>query len=283
MPLEKRGHPLYAGTMTTFHLAILALVQGITEFLPISSSGHLILIGEFFSRHGGKDQGLMIDVGTHLGTLVAVMVYFRARVAQIFRGLWDIIRRKKSFDGYLVWCLVIGTIPGLIGGAAIMLIDESMMRHVPIIIVTSVVFGAVLWWTDKRGAQTKSINQHLTIRHAFYVGLAQMVALIPGTSRSGITMSMARYLGYERTEAARLSFLLSIPVTTAAVTVYLLKIIVNPPPISHINDFFTVAAMTFFVALGAIHFLLKWLTNHNFTVFVLYRLALAGVLMWWIT
>jgi undecaprenyl-diphosphatase len=268
--------------MTLLHLAILAIVQGITEFLPISSSGHLILVGEFFAQQGGQDQGLMIDVGTHLGTLVAVMVYFRDRVAQIFRGLWDIICRRKSFDGYLVWCLIVGTIPGLLGGAAIMLVDESLMRHVPIIIVTSLVFGALLWWTDKKGAQTKSIDQHLTIKHALYIGIAQMIALIPGTSRSGITMSMARYLGYARTEAARLSFLLSIPVTAAAVALYLLKIVIKPPAIEQVQDFFIVAVMTFFVALGAIHYLLKWLTNHNFTVFVVYRILLAAVLVWWV-
>jgi undecaprenyl-diphosphatase len=268
--------------MSWLQLIILSIVQGITEFLPISSSGHLILVGEYFASHGGKDQGLMIDVGTHLGTLAAVMVYFRARVAQIFRGLRDILLRRKSFDGYLVWCLVVGTIPGLIGGALIMLVDESLMRHVPIIIATSIIFGALLWIADKKGADKKNIDQHLTIRHALIVGLAQMVALIPGTSRSGITMTAARFLGYARVDAARLSFLLSIPVTAAAVGVYLLKIALNPPAITDVQDFFIVAVMTFFVALGAIHFLLKWLVTHNFTVFVLYRFALAVLLIWWI-
>ena len=120
------------------------------------------------------------------------------------------------------------------------------------------------------------------MKPAIIVGRAQMVALIPGTSRSGITMTAARFLGYERTEAARLSFLLSIPVTAAAVGVYLLKIVIHPPAIAQVHDFFIVAVMTFFVALGAIHFLLRWLVTHNFTAFVIYRFALAGVLIWWV-
>jgi undecaprenyl-diphosphatase len=268
--------------MSWLQLLILSIVQGITEFLPISSSGHLILVGEYFKSHGGQDQGLMIDVGTHLGTLAAVMVYFRARVAQIFRGLWDVARRRKSFDGYLVWCLIVATIPGLLGGALIMGIDEGLMRHVEIIIVTSIIFGALLWYADKKGTEKKTIDQNLTMKHAIIVGLAQMVALIPGTSRSGITMTAARFLGYERTEAARLSFLLSIPVTAAAVGVYLLKIAIHPPEIAQVHDFFIVAVMTFFVALGAIHFLLRWLVTHNFTAFVIYRFVLAAVLIWWI-
>lgn len=268
--------------MSWLQLAILAIVQGITEFLPISSSGHLILVGEYFASHGGVDQGLMIDVGTHLGTLAAVMLYFRERVAQIFRGAWDIVRRRKSFDGYLVLCLIVGTIPGLIGGALIFLVDDSVMRHVPIIIVTSIVFGALLWWVDRRALQKKTIDKDMTIRDAWWIGLAQMLALVPGTSRSGITMTLARYLGYSRIEAARFSFLLSIPVTAAAAAAYLVKIALHPPDLSQIHDFFLVAVMSFAVALGAIHFLLKWLASHSFTVFVVYRFLLAAVLIWWI-
>ncbi len=268
--------------MSWLQLIILSIVQGITEFLPISSSGHLILVGEYFAKHGGADQGLMIDVGTHLGTLLAVILYFRGRVAQIFRGLWDIVTRHKTFDSYLVQCLVVGTIPGLIGGALIVLVDDAVMRHVPIIITTSIVFGALLWWADHKGAQKKTIDQNMTIRHAFIIGVAQALALIPGTSRSGITMTTARFLGYARIEAARFSFLLSIPVTAAAVAMYVLKIILHPPAVEQVHDFFVVAVLSFAVALIAIHWLLRWLTTHNFTPFVLYRFALAAVLMWWI-
>jgi undecaprenyl-diphosphatase len=268
--------------MTLAQLIILAIIQGITEFLPISSSGHLILIGHYFVENGGRDQGMMIDVGTHLGTLLAVMVYFQSRVLQIFKGLWDIVRRKKSFDSYITVCLICATIPGVLGGALIMLIDDALLRHVPIIIVTSIIFGALLWYADKKSRNSKTINDHMTIRHAIYMGLAQMIALIPGTSRSGITMTVARFLGYERQEAARFSFLMSIPVTAAAVSLYLVKIVVSPPAVEQIHDFFLVAVLTFFVALGAIHFLLKWLAQHSFTIFVIYRFALALVLMWWI-
>lgn len=265
--------------MSWVQLIVLAVVQGITEFLPISSSGHLILVGNYFASHGGADQGLMIDVGTHLGTLAAVILYFRARVAQMFRGLRDLITRRKTFDGYLTLCLIIGTIPGVIGGGLIVLLDDTLMRHVPIIIATSIVFGALLWWVDRKGAQNKTIDHNMTLKQAWYIGLAQMVALIPGTSRSGITMTMARYLGYGRVEAARFSFLLSIPVTAAAALVYLLKMALNPPDVQQVHDFFIVAALSFVVALATIHWLLRWLTTHNFTPFVIYRFVLAIALL----
>ena len=189
--------------MSWVQLIVLAVVQGITEFLPVSSSGHLILVGNYFASHGGADQGLMIDVGTHLGTLAAVILYFRTRVAQMFRGLWDLVTRRKTFDGYLTLCLIVGTIPGLIGGGLIVLLDDALMRHVPIIIATSIIFGALLWWVDRKGGTSKTIDQHMTLKQAWTIGLAQMVALIPGTSRSGITMTAARFLGYGRVEAAR--------------------------------------------------------------------------------
>jgi undecaprenyl-diphosphatase len=271
------------GTMTLLHLTILAIVQGITEFLPISSSGHLILVGEWFKHMGEQDQGLALDVGTHLGTLAAVMVYFHTRVAQIFRGLWAIATRRRNADATLVTCLIIGTIPGLIGGALILLIDDSIMRHIPIIIVTSVVFGALLWVADTKSPQDKTIDTDLSLKHAALIGLAQMVALIPGTSRSGITMTTARFLGYQRQEAARFSFLLSIPVTAAAVLAVLAKLLLKHDGEALVlHDFFIVAAMTFVVALGAIHYLLKWLATHNFTPFVIYRFLLAALLTWWI-
>ncbi|HEY1095790.1 MAG TPA: undecaprenyl-diphosphate phosphatase [Alphaproteobacteria bacterium] len=268
--------------MTLLHLFILSVVQGITEFLPISSSAHLILVPYVLHM---PDQGLMIDVGAHLGTLAAVMLYFHQRLAQMWRGVWEILLRKpKTFDSKLVWCLVIGTIPGLIGGAVIMLYDDTLMRHVWIIGTTSIVFGILLWVADKRSVNRFTIETGLTYKNALYIGLAQLLALIPGTSRSGITMTAARLQGFERSQAARFSMLLSIPVTAAAVLAYLAKMVIKiaahePIPAADIQAFFITAVMTFFVALGAIHFLLKWLQTHDFTIFVLYRLIL-GVAIW---
>lgn len=263
--------------MTFLHLLILSIVQGITEFLPVSSSAHLILVPYVLDM---PDQGLMIDVGAHLGTLAAVMLYFNQRLRQMWRGLWEIILRKpKTFDSQLVYCLVIATIPGLIGGALIMLYNDALMRHVWIIGVTSIVFGILLWLVDKKSTSLYTIETGLTLKRALYIGLAQVIALIPGTSRSGITMTAARYMGFERSQAARFSMLMSIPVTGAAVLAYLAKMVIKimeyePIPATDIKAFFIAAILTFFVALGAIHFLLKWLQTHNFTVFVIYRLLL---------
>lgn len=263
--------------MTFLHLLILSIVQGITEFLPISSSAHLILVPYVLDM---PDQGLMIDVGAHLGTLAAVMLYFHQRLLQMWRGVWEILLRKqKTFDSTLVYCLIVGTIPGLIGGALIMLYDDTLMRHIWIIGVTSIVFGLLLWYADKKSTSIYTIETGLTLKRAFYIGLAQLIALIPGTSRSGITMTAARFIGFERSQAARFAMLLSIPVTAAAVLAYLAKMVIKiiehePIPASDIQAFFVTAVLTFFVALGAIHFLLKWLQTHNFTIFVVYRLIL---------
>lgn len=267
--------------MSYLHMLILSIVQGITEFLPISSSAHLILVPYVLDM---PDQGMMIDVGAHLGTLLAVMLYFHKRLAQMWHGVWDIILRKpKSFNTHLVYCLIVATIPGLLCGAAIMLYNDEILRHVWIIGVTSVVFGLLLWLADKRSVNRFTIEGHLTVKRAFYIGLAQVLALIPGTSRSGITMTAARFQGFERSEAARFAMLLSIPVTAAAVLAYLAKIMIrylehDPLPTSDLHAFFITALMTFFVALGAIHFLIKWLQSHDFMVFVVYRLILSAAI-----
>lgn len=267
--------------MTLLHLFILSVVQGITEFLPISSSAHLILVPYVLDM---PDQGLMIDVGAHLGTLAAVMLYFHQRLLQMWRGVWEIVLRKeKTFDSTLVYCLIAGTIPGLIAGALIMLYDDALMRHVWIIGVTSIVFGLLLWYADKKSTSVYTIESGLTLKRAVLIGLAQVIALIPGTSRSGITMTAARFMGFERSQAARFAMLLSIPVTAAAVLAYIAKMVIKiaehqPFPASDIHDFFIVAVLTFFVALGAIHFLLRWLQTHNFTIFVIYRLILGSAI-----
>ncbi len=268
--------------MTFLHLFVLSIVQGITEFLPISSSAHLILVPYVLHM---PDQGLMIDIGAHLGTLAAVMLYFHQRLLQMWRGFGEIIFRKtKTFDTTLVYALIVGTIPGLVGGALITAYNEEMMRHIWIIGTTSIVFGLLLWFADKQSVNRYTIETGLTIKRAAIIGLSQVLALIPGTSRSGITMTAARFMGFERSQAARFSMLLSIPVTAAAVLYEFLKMGLKyaehqPFPAGQIQDFFIVAALTFFIALVVIHFLLRYLQTHTFTAFVIYRLIL-GVLIW---
>ena len=268
--------------MSFLHLLILSIVQGITEFLPISSSAHLILVPYVLKI---PDQGMMIDIGAHLGTLAAVMLYFNQRLVQMWYGLGEIIlRRPKTFNTQLVYYMVVATIPGLIAGGLIMLYNDTLMRHVWIIGLTSIFYGVLLWFADKRSASHYTLEAGMTVKRAAIIGLSQVLALIPGTSRSGITMTAARFLGFERSQAARFSMLISIPITAAAVLAYIAKIaiqVMEHKPFEHgeILDFFTTAMLTFFVALGAIHFLLRWLQTHNFNVFVIYRVIL-GILIW---
>ena len=201
--------------MTALQLFILALVQGITEFLPISSSGHLILIP---ALTGWADQGAMMDVAVHVGTLTAVLLYFRQDTKGLtLAGLGSIgiapARRAVEDTLYmkLFWGLIIGTIPMVIvGGLMVATGVNDMLRTAEVIAFTSIFFGILLYIADKKGATEKTMER-MAIKPALMIGVAQVFALIPGTSRAGVTMTMARYLGFTRQEAARFSMLLSIP------------------------------------------------------------------------
>ena len=194
--------------MDLFQVIALALIQGITEFLPISSSAHLILPSQLL---GWPDQGLEFDVAVHVGTLSAVIVYFRKDILQIAQGWFGQFGTMgRTQDSQLGWAIIVATIPvcvvGLLGKDFI----EENLRSTAVIATTTVVFGLLLWWSDGKGKQLKSLSQ-LTLLGALMIGLFQVFALIPGTSRSGITITAALLLGFMRTDAARFSFLISIP------------------------------------------------------------------------
>lgn len=266
--------------MTTLHLIILAIVQGITEFLPISSSAHLMLVPQIM---GEADQGLMIDVGAHAGTLFAVIAIFWRETLQMTMGGIDVLRGKwKSVNAILTFNLLIATIPGAIAGFAILAYKDTLMRHLPLIIVSNVIWATALYFVDRYKPQEKTISTNLTWKKSLFVGLAQMIALIPGTSRSGITMTAGRYLGFTRLEAARFSFMMSIPITLGAVLAILLKLIELHPTAEEIRQFAIVAILSFVTALITIVFLMKWLKKFNYTPFVVYRLLLAAGMVYWL-
>ena len=200
--------------MTGLQLALLALVQGITEFLPISSSAHLILVPVFT---GWPDQGPMIDVAVHVGTLGAVIVYFRRDVWQMISGLGRLGRNDRDRDPglRLAFHVVVATIPVVVAGAVLTSFGLSILRSPVLIGWTTAGFGVLLYIADRSNMTIRKI-EHMTLAHALFIGVVQAVALIPGTSRAGITMTAARVLGYERTESARFSMLLSIPTIIAA-------------------------------------------------------------------
>jgi len=187
----------------------LAIVQGVTEFLPISSSAHLILVSPLT---GWPDQGLEFDVAVHLGTLSAVMLYFRDEIGRMFIAwLGSLSGNDSSPDSRLAWGVIIGTVPICIAGWLCKDLIEIYLRSPLVIAVTTLVFGLALWLADALGTRHRAIAEMRWPQYLL-IGVAQVIALVPGTSRSGITITAALFLGFERDVAARFSFLLSIPV-----------------------------------------------------------------------
>ena len=201
--------------MPLLHIVVLALVQGITEFLPISSSGHLILVP---GVTGWPDQGLVIDVSAHVGTLIAVVVYFWRDIGRMLAGLGRVLggRRGRMDDGArLAFNILIATLPALAIGFAVQHFLGDRLRSMHVVAWTMIVFGVVLYVADRVGLTVRRV-EHMGMGQALAIGVAQTLAFVPGTSRSGITIVAARLFGYERAEAARFSFLLSIPAILAA-------------------------------------------------------------------
>lgn len=263
--------------MPVLHLVVLAVVQGITEFFPISSSAHLILTPRLMNW---QDQGPLIDLAVHIGTLLAVMLFFRAEMGRLFRGAWDALRLRYTSDARLLALLSASTVPVVAAGPFIYFLGGSeMMRSVELIGWTTLVFGMLLYIADRYGKQLHRL-EHVNFPNAIFVGLAQVMALIPGVSRSGVTMTAARFLGMERAEAARFSFLMSIPVTMAAGALGVVEIYKTGQTELQF-DAAIAGTVAFLTALFAITVLMRWLSSSSFTPFVVYRLLLgAGLLIW---
>ncbi len=262
--------------MSLFHLFLLAIIQGVTEFLPVSSSGHLILLPALTSL---EDQGLVIDVAVHVGTLFAVCWYFRADVALAARGLPELARGQvHSKGGFLALCLLIATVPVMIVGLIFKIFGVmEMMRNIAVIGWMMILFGLVLYATDRFGGETRVAGEW-TMKHAIYLGLWQAVALIPGTSRSGIVISGARALGYARHDAAKLSMLMSIP-TIIASGVLMGADVVRLADLQAARDGAIAAVISFLAAWAALVFMMRLLRTVSFTPYVIYRLGLGAVLL----
>lgn len=261
--------------MPLFDLLILALIQGITEFLPISSSGHLILLP---ALTGAQDQGVTLDVAVHVGTLVAVIGYFRAEVAVALRGTLDVLRgRFATPAAHLALALAIATVPVVIVGLILKVTGlNDQMRSITVIGWTMLVFGIVLYWAD-RASPTDRADTEWTFRHAIIMGLWQAVALIPGTSRSGITITGARFLGYDRVSAARLSMLMSIPTIVMAGGLIALDL---PTASAEVwRDAGIAAIFAGLSALVALSLMMRFLNSVSYTPYVIYRVILGIALL----
>lgn len=260
--------------MDLLQIIVLAVVQGITEFLPISSSGHLILIPIFT---GWPDQGVVTDVMVHVGSLFAVIVYFWRDVIRLIIGGVDLLRFRWNENSRLAAYILIGTIPAVLFGLILKKFDLlPSLRNFEVIGWTAIIYGILLYVTDRYGLRDRFIGD-MRMSPAIIIGFAQALALIPGTSRSGITITAARALGYERSDAARFSFLLGIPAIAGAGLLTYLD--VHSQGLEIPVDALYAAGLTFFSAIAAIAFLMALVKRFSFLPYVIYRLILGVVLL----
>lgn len=260
--------------MSLFQIIILAMVQGVTEFLPVSSSAHLILVPWLT---GWADQGILFDVAVHFGTLLAVLWYFREDLRGLFHGAIRAVSEKQCNASSKLLCLLaLATLPAVLFGIGLYPLIEHAARSPRIIAFMTVLFALVLYACDRFGRRLNTVED-LGWRHAVLIGVAQALALIPGTSRSGVTMSAALALGYTRKAAARLSFLLSIPVIGGALLFLLLQVkraAITPDWLALITGALVAGAC----ALACIHYFLRFVERVGMTPFVIYRLVLGAIL-----
>ncbi len=262
--------------MTFLQMLILAIVQGVSEFLPISSSGHLILVPHIMDF---EDQGPMLDIAVHVGSLLAIIVYFFRDVVMLGKGgLSSIGIGRAPAEKRLFWWIIIGTVPAVIAGLFLKTGGYlEGFRSTDLVATNLIIYGLLLGLADHLGKQTKSFED-MSWRDGLIVGVAQALALIPGTSRSGVTMTAARFLGYSRVEAARFSFLLSIPAVAGA------GILIIPDLMEAGGDMLREAlitgALTFVAAFLTMAFLMQFLRKASMLVFVLYRVALGAALLY---
>ncbi len=264
--------------MDWFQAVFLALIQGLTEFLPVSSSAHLILPSQIL---GWQDQGIAFDVAVHLGTLIAVVLYFRADVLSITGGSIKAIQQRQTNEHFLMGvAVVIGTIPAVIMGGLFHDFISQELRSAWVIACTTLIFGVLLWAADSKGSRV--LQQHqMTLKFALIIGCAQAVALIPGTSRSGITITAALFLGFDRTSSARFSMLLSIPLILAAGLLETLKLVKAEGPV--LWDMIVLGTLVSGAsAYLCIHTFLRLLDRIGMLPFVIYRMLLGAFLIFFI-
>jgi undecaprenyl-diphosphatase len=256
--------------LTILQAIILGLAQGLGEFLPISSSAHLVLIPWLF---GWTDPGLTFDVALHVGTLAAVVLYFWRDWCQlILKGFTDF----RSAKGRLFWYLVVATVPGAIGGFLLEKKAETVFRSPVLIAVMLIVMGILLYWADRKSSKKIEMNK-ISFGTSIFVGISQVLAIIPGVSRSGITMTTGLLMGLTREGAARFSFLLSTPIIFGAAMVKLPGVLSDPSAIA--VDFAIGMAVSCITGIASIGFLLRYVQTKDFLPFVWYRFIIGAVVI----
>lgn len=262
--------------MTLTQIIVLAVVQGITEFLPVSSSGHLVLVPSIF---GWTDQGLVFDIAVHFGSLIAVLIYFRADIAHLLGGAADILTMQSGTDrARMAWAVGLGTIPAAIAGLLFAGWIAANLRNPLVVVVTLAGYGVLMALVDRFATRERRVND-IGIRDGLIIGFAQALALVPGTSRSGITITAGRILGFHRQDAARFSFLLSAPVILLATAYEVVTLITGDTPVPWDNLAIAVS-VSCVVAYLSIDFFMRFVSVIGLLPFAVYRLLLAGVILY---
>ena len=269
--------------MDIVQVVVLALIQGLTEFLPISSSGHLVVTSQII---GWPDQGMRFDVAVHVGTLLAVVVYFWRDMGRMVYGLFSPLWGRAGEETRLFWNVFVGTIPLALAGFLLSQVEATsngvldyVLRNPVVNGGAFIVFGCVLWLADALAPRVAKVRD-MGPMGALFIGLAQVLALIPGTSRAGITITAARLLGYDRDEAARFSFLLAIPAIAGAGFV-IGRELVQQGDLALTHDALIGAAIAFAAAMLAIALLMAWVRRASYLPFVIYRILFGAFLIYW--
>ena len=262
--------------MTTIQIIVLAVVQGLTEFLPISSSGHLVLVPYLIEW---TDQGLAFDVAVHFGSLLAVVAFFREDIAGLLRGGVQLLGGDmRSPQPYMALAIGLGTIPAAVAGLLFASWIEENLRDPSIIVYTLAGYGVLMAMADRLAPRHRNITE-VRIRDALLIGVAQALALVPGTSRSGVTITTGRLLGFERQDAARFSFLLSAPVILLATVYKGAELVLGDEAVAW-GQLALGGVVSAIVAYLSIEFFMRFVTRIGLAPFAIYRLALAGVILY---
>ena len=265
--------------MILYHIILLAVIQGLTEFLPVSSSGHLGLFHCAIDQCDRWDgENMVMDIAVHLGTLLSVLLYFWRDVVRMLCGVKDISTGNAlSENSKLTLYVLVSSIPVIIAGLILHLYEPDWLKTLHVIAWATIIFGVVLWWADKQEVATRSVKD-LTLKDAIIIGCAQILALIPGTSRSGITMSAARFLGFSCKEAAHYSMLLAMVAISGAGALMGLSLI-KSGDVELGMDALVAMIFSFIAGLLAITLMMKFLEKSTFTIFAVYRVILGTALL----
>ena len=257
--------------MIEFKYFVIGLIQGLTEFLPISSSGHLVLLSKITQW---EDQGLITDIAVHVGTLLAVIIYLRKEIFFLLKKLIQF----NLIESNIIFKIALSTIPAIIVGYFIYDFVNFYFRNLQLVAISSIVFAIILYISD-RNYENKKEWKDITYKEAFIIGVFQILAFIPGASRAGATITGARFLGLNRSNAAIFSMLLSIPVILASLTLLLFKISYSEYNYTNLQQPIFSASIACITAILAINFMMKLIQSTNFNLFIIYRIIIGFLLL----